>query len=203
MNANNMNIPDPAHWDNTIIIFVILLIVSIIAIIVIYNAIVTSRNTVIRSWSDIVAYQREKLSLISQLKETTNQFMEHEKNLMTNITALRSSITKLDTKVVDTGNLVDIERYTGRFMRRFNMVVENYPLLLSSNIVMKTMNEMTNIENIVAAAITVFNRNVADFNTLLEKFPNNIINSMFFRYKTYAEFRDSNSESEFEYKFRK
>lgn len=197
------NIFNLSSWDNETIVFVIILITSIITVVVIYNTIVSSRNTVIRSWSDIVAYQREKLELIVQLKQLTDQFMEHEKNLMTNITALRSSITKLDSKVVDTGNLIDIEENTGKFMRRFNMVVENYPLLVSSNIVAQTMSEMTNIENTVAAAITIFNRNIADFNTLLEKFPNNLLNFMFFKYRIYDEFRDSNSEAEFEYKFRK
>jgi LemA protein len=185
------------------IIFVISLIISIIILIIVYNAIVTSRNAVIRAWSDIVAYQREKLELIAQLRQLTDQFMEHERNLMTNITSLRSSINKLDNKVVDTKNLADIENYTGRFMRHFNMVVENYPMLLSSNIVMKTMTEMTNIENIIAAAITVFNRNIADFNTLIEMFPNNLLNWLFFKYKVYDEFRDSKSESGFEYKFNK
>jgi LemA protein len=68
---------------------------------------------------------------------------------------------------------------------------------------MKTMTEMTNIENIIAAAITVFNRNIADFNTLIEMFPNNLLNWLFFKYKVYDEFRDSKSESGFEYKFNK
>jgi LemA protein len=103
------------------IIFVISLIISIIILIIVYNAIVTSRNAVIRAWSDIVAYQREKLELIAQLRQLTDQFMEHERNLMTNITSLRSSINKLDNKVVDTKNLADIENYIGRFMRHFNI----------------------------------------------------------------------------------
>lgn len=189
--------------NSIMIIFIISLIISIIILIIVYNAIVTSRNAVIRAWSDIVAYQREKLELIAQLRQLTDQFMEHERNLMTNITSLRSSINKLDNKIVDTKNLADIESYTGRFMRHFNMVVENYPMLLSSNIVMKTMTEMTNIENIIAAAITVFNRNIADFNTLIEMFPNNLLNWLFFKYKVYDEFRDSKSELGFKYKFNK
>ena len=62
------------------------------------------------------------------------------------------------------------------------------------------MREITNQNENVGAAITIFNRNVEHFNNTIQIFPNNLVNSMTLNKKALKPFNDKLQDSNFDYK---
>jgi LemA protein len=182
-----------------------LLVVALLAaliFILINNSIISSKNNVIRSWSDVVTYQRQKTKLLPDLERVTRDYLNFEKQLLSNITELRSALDRVSSSRVDVQTLEDIEAKTQSVFSGFRAVVEAYPDLRSADLIRDLMAEMIELEENIAAAITIFNRNISEFNTGIEIFPNSIVNEMATRLKPYPAFRDSVAEDDIEYKFR-
>ena len=184
------------------IIFLLLLLVIIaIIIIAIYNGIISLKNNVARSWSDIIAYERQKIKLLPDLERISSKYLDHEKSLLISVTSLRSAIAAVSPGSIDTKALSDIEQKTQSVLSGFKAVAEAYPNLQSADVLRDLMAEMIELEENITAAVTIFNRNVADFNTGIEVFPNSIINSLTTRLSPVPIFSDSSAEYNFEYKF--
>jgi LemA protein len=165
-----------------------------------YNNIVKINNLVIRSWADIVAYEREKVNLFPQLLSNLKEYYEHESTVQVEITKLRSHINDLTGKP-NVNKLKTITDLTKSCMGRFNYRREDYPNLTAYHVTKQVLNDITTLEKTIAAAITIFNMNVADFNSYIKQFPNNVVNSLTTGYKRYSRFDDS-SYNNIEYKFR-
>jgi LemA protein len=184
-----------------VFLLVLALFVALIFVLI-NNSIISSKNNVIRSWSDVVTYQRQKTKLLPDLERLTRDYLSFEKRLLSNIAELRSALTRVSPARVDVQALEDIETKTQSVFSGFRAVVEAYPELRSADLMRDLMAEMIELEENIAAAITIFNRNVSEFNTGIEIFPNSIVNDMATHLKPYPAFRDSVAESDIEYKFR-
>jgi len=64
-------------------------------------------------------------------------------------------------------------------MSQFSMQMEAYPDLKSNQNFMQLQNEMSDIENKLAAVRRFFNSSTKELNTAVQKFPSNIIAVMF------------------------
>jgi LemA protein len=64
-------------------------------------------------------------------------------------------------------------------MSQFSMQMEAYPDLKSNQNFMQLQNEMSDIENKLAAVRRFFNSTTRELNTKVQKFPSNIIAGMF------------------------
>lgn len=183
-------------------LLILLLVAGAIFFVAIYNGLISSKNNVIRSWSDVAAYQRQKIKLLPDLEKLTRDYLEYEGSLLRDVTELRASLGRISPTRVDIKALIDIERRTDAVLSRFQAVVEDYPDLQSAGLVRDLMAELIELEENIAAAITIFNRNVADFNSGIEIFPNNVVNALSAKLTVYPAFRDSAAEREIEYQFR-
>jgi LemA protein len=170
--------------------------------ILIYNSIIGRKNSVIRSWSDVVAYQRQKTKLLPDLERLTRDYFEFESKLLKDVSELRSAIARVIPDRIDVAALEEAERITQSVLTGFRAVAENYPELRAADVLRDLMAEMVDVEDNVAAAITIFNRNVAEFNSGIEMFPNSIVNSFSTKLTIYPAFRDSLGEADIEYQFR-
>ena len=178
-----------------------LIIVTIVAVIAIYNDLVGANNRVERAWSDVVAYQRQKTKLIPELEQMVKSYMEYEEALLSEVTRLRTSLSRLSEDHVDAGTLSEVESVTRSLFSRFNAVAEAYPNLASANLMQDLMGRLSRVEENVAAAITIFNRAVEQFNSTKESVPWNLVNATFNKYGRYTPFRDTEGEADIEYKF--
>lgn len=77
---------------------------------------------------------------------------------------------------------------------------EAYPELKATDIYSSLMQEISEQEENVGAAIRIYNSNVQHFNTGIQVFPNNLVNAILTRKKYIKEFFDSKAASAFEYK---
>lgn len=85
-------------------------------------------------------------------------------------------------------------------LKNLNVVVENYPELKADQLYLKMMDEIQQQNENVGAAITIFNRNVEEFNNTIQVFPNNLINTLTLSKKPIRPFSDPILLKNFDYR---
>lgn len=162
-----------------------------------YNGFVNEEEAVDAQSKDVdVAYQRA-FRLVPQLTKLTEQYMQNEREVMENITALRSGLSSAEN-----GTFEQKEAYLGELLTFVALVgnrVENYPELQSSGLFYELMVEITNTENKIAMEKVRYNDYVRSYNAHLRRccFPVLIANSFGFEPKEYIGFTGRENQSEF------
>ncbi len=174
--------------------------VIIIGIIVLYNQIVGNLNRAKRAWSDVITYEKLKQDVIPHLTKLTENFKEFESDFIEKVTALRESISVLDKDGIDVKALANVETKSKAVFSSFKATAENYPELGSTKIVQDLMDEISDKNENVAAAITIYNRSVEHFNNSIEMVPYNVVNSLFARKKQLDNFHQSDTVESYDYK---
>ncbi|HPT15432.1 MAG TPA: LemA family protein [Bacteroidales bacterium] len=163
---------------------VIILVVAgilIIWLISIYNRIIRLRNRRENAFADIDVQLRQRHDLVPQLVETVKGYATHERELLTRITEARTAAmqaTTIDEKIKAETNLAGA-------LQGLKIAVENYPDLKANQNFLQLQEELSDIENKLAAARRFFNAATTEYNTGIETFPANLIASNFgFRRET-------------------
>lgn len=159
----------------------------IVYTIYLYNKLITLRNNRDNSFADIDVQLQQRADLIPQLIETVKWYMNHEKDVLENVTKARTSFLNSNTvdEKVDSGNQLEWA------LKSLFAVSENYPDLKASQNFQQLQSEMSDIENKLAAARRYFNSSTKELNTYVEMFPSNMVAKMFwFNQKEYFEVED-------------
>lgn len=164
------------------------------------NNIIRYLNASQRAWSDVTNFERQKIKTLDHLEQNLSQYTEFEKSTLENITALRQQILNLNTQSTDVAQLQHIEALSQSLMKSLNVVVENYPDLKADQLYNQMMHDIQEQNENVSAAISIFNRNVEEFNNLIQVFPNNLINSISLAKKPIRPFTDHQAQQNFDYR---
>ncbi|MGN7437375.1 MAG: LemA family protein [Alcanivorax sp.] len=158
--------------------WVILAIIGVIVVIFIflYNRLVALRQTRENAFSDIDVQLKQRFNLVPQLVETVKGYASHEKEVFENVTNARAQVGAAKGA---TGERVEAENVLGGALMGLLAVAENYPDLKADQNFQKLMNELSDIENKIAAARRFFNNATAEYNTATEQFPAVLIANMF------------------------
>ena len=156
-------------------IILAIVVVIVIALIAIYNSLVTLRLRVKNAWSQIEVQLQRRFDLIPNLVETVKGYMEHEADVLTRVTDLRSSWA--DAKTVD--EKAKLDNQLSESLKTIMAVAENYPDLKANQNFSELQTELTNTENKISYSRQFYNDTVTRYNTKLEVFPSNVIASMF------------------------
>jgi LemA protein len=148
----------------TILLGVVALLV--ILLIFIYNGLVSKRNRVQDAWAQIDVQLKRRYDLIPNLIETVKGYMKYEKDVLTKITALRSSIVSGSIQDKATAN----NQLSGALKSLF-AVAENYPDLKASDTYKNLQDELENTENKISFVRTSYNDYVLDYNNAIQQFP--------------------------------
>ena len=184
---------------NTVWIVLGIIGILLLTAVYLYNRIISNYNAVVRSWADLIAQERQKNKVLPRLEEITKEYREYEKSLQTNITQLREAINLTSTQVMNNESLSDIEIKTHSLLKGIKVALENYPDLKASEVMCSLMHEISNQQANIAAAISIFNRNVEIFNNDIQTFPANIINDYLNHQQSIIPFTDKQAASGFEY----
>lgn len=132
----------------------------------VYNTFVAYRVRVRNAWYQIDVDLKTRYDLIPQLVETAKAYLKHEKELLERIALLRAEAIAGDAsaKVGVEGGLV-------RGLRRFTVLVENYPELKSQPVMEKLMRELRALEEKIGHGRTVYNEAVTEYNDNVQCFP--------------------------------
>jgi len=156
-------------------IILIVVVVLIFIVIGLYNSLVSLRQRVKNAWSQIDVQLQRRFDLIPNLIETVKGYMEHERDVLTKISELRTSWANAGS--VKEKSALDTE--LSGALKTIMAVSENYPELKANQNFSELSEELRNTENKISFSRQFYNDTVTKFNTKLELFPNNIIAGMF------------------------
>jgi LemA protein len=152
---------------------IILIIAAVIAIwlVSLYNRLVKLRNNRENSFADIDVQLRQRHDLIPQLVDAVKGYMKHESTVLSDVTNARANALKA-TSISDK---ITAENQLSSALRGLQVAVEAYPDLKASQNFMNLQEEISDVENKLAAARRFFNSATKEYNNAVEVFPSNII----------------------------
>ena len=164
---------------NVILIILLVVVIFIVGVVAsgvgAYNSIVGSEETVNKALSNIDTQLQRRADLIPNLVNTVKGYMKHEQDIIDSITEARQNLVNAST-------LEDKDQANKALTDAINqlyIVVENYPDLKANTNFIALQDEIAGSENRVAVARKDYNEAVNNYNTMIKRFPNNLIASMF------------------------
>lgn len=160
----------------TMVLLGILVVIAVIAVsyIGIYNSLVSLDVKADTAWADVETQYQRRYDLIPNLVNTAQGYIEHERELLTEITKLRSQWGEAATQSEKIEASAALESAISRLL----LVVENYPDLKAIEAFRVLMTQLEGTENRIAVARRDYNAAVLSFNTAIRVFPSNIIANM-------------------------
>jgi LemA protein len=158
-----------------------------------YNKMVTADEGVQAAWAQVENVYQRRADLIPSLVATVKGYAQHESETLENVVAARAKATQT---LVDPSDLSEeaIARFNeaqgelSSALGRLLMIQENYPDLKANQNFSELQAQLEGTENRIATERMKFNETARAYNTLIRKFPDNIIASMFgFEKKGYFE----------------
>lgn len=161
------------------LVLIAIVVIILIAVAAIYNSLIGRRNQVHNAESSVDVMLKKRHDLIPNLVETVKQYTNHEKEVLENITALRS---KLVSQSLDKSERNMLERELTKGLQQLSISVENYPDLKANENFLNLQYNLNEIESQISASRRAHNAAVLSYNNGLDKFPSNII-AGFFNFK--------------------
>lgn len=156
-----------------------------------YNKMSVSRENVDTKSSDVDVYLQRRADLIPNLVSTVKGYVQHEEKVISDITTARENLNNAKTM----SEKAEADQELTNAINSLMVVVENYPDLKANTNFINLQDELAGTENRVATARRDYNEAVKSYNTLIVKFPNNILASMFnFDKAEYFEAEDTKTE---------
>lgn len=136
-----------------------------------YNRIVSQDETVSASWAQLENVLQRRYDLIPNLVSTVKGFSDHEKDVLTEVTRLRSQWQEAQTVTQKANAANGLEPALGRLL----VVSEQYPNLKSNENFLQLQDELAGTENRISIERYRYNEALRAFNTSIRSFPNNVI----------------------------
>ena len=166
-----------------------IIVLAIIYLIISYNNLVKKKNMVEEGWSSIDVQLKRRSNLIPNILNSVKGYMSHEKNLLEDITELRSQSEAADN-VIDQGKAES--SLSGSLMNLF-AIAENYPDLKANENFLDLQKQLQEIEHDIQMARRYYNGTVRNNNVLVESFPTNLVaNAFSFNKVDFFEIEDQN-----------
>jgi len=161
--------------STSLIVTLVIVVLLVIFVISLYNRLVQLRNHRENAFADIDVQLKQRYDLIPQLVETVKGYAKHEKETLTKVIELRNqavAATTIDGKIAAENQLSSV-------LAGLKVTLEAYPDLKANQNFLQLQEEMSDIENKLAAVRRFFNSATKEFNNAVQTFPSNIIAGMF------------------------
>ena len=157
---------------------IVILAICFTALYAMYVALIKKKNKVHEAMSGIDVQLNKRYSLIPNILTIAERFMEHEKELFSGITELRTRATSMKTTDATAQEKFKLDNEISAKMSQLLVNVENYPQLKSDQTMVQTMQTYAEVEEHIAAARRFYNSAVNDLNNAVQIFPSSIIAAM-------------------------
>ena len=158
-----------------VLFFLAIVVIFILMVVSLYNRLVKLRNNREQAFADVDVQLKQRHDLIPQLVDSVKGYMGHERGVLTQITEARTNAMKATT----INEKIDAENKLSAALDGLKISVEAYPDLKASQNFMELQNEISDIENKIAAALRFFNSATKELNVATEMFPSNLIATIF------------------------
>lgn len=152
-----------------------------------YNLLIRLRMNVRRQASHVQVHLKKKYDLIPALTGSIREYSEHEKELLTEVTTLRSQWGESKSS----NQQMKTSRRLESALSRLLIVHETYPRIKADRGFNNIQKSMRYIENEVLKERKVYNKRVSQYNQKLEEFPSLIIGRIF-KFEERDFWRDNN-----------
>ncbi len=140
-----------------------------------YNRLVKKKNMVQEGWSGIDVQLKRRSNLIPNLIETVKGYLEHERDVLENVTELRTQ----SLNAGQPGQQGVTEGLLGAALGKLFAVAENYPDLKADQNFRELHESLDDVEEQIQLSRRYYNGAVRDLNILVESFPSNLVANAF------------------------
>jgi LemA protein len=154
---------------------IVVILVALIALVVfgqyvgVRNTLVTKNEAVKAAWSQVDIVLQRRADLIPNLVETVKGYATQEQTVFGDIAKARSALLSAGSPSEKIAANNQLDAAIGRLL----VLVENYPQLKSNENFMRLQDELAGTENRIAVERKRYNDTLQDYNTYIQKFPNN------------------------------
>jgi LemA protein len=156
---------------------VIVIIVLALIAFVVFGQYVSVRNTLVAkneavkaAWSQVDIVLQRRADLIPNLVETVKGYAQQEQTVFGDIAKARSALLSAGNPSDKIAANQQLDGALGRLLA----IVENYPQLKSNENFLRLQDELAGTENRIAVERKRYNDALQEYNTYIQKFPNNI-----------------------------
>ncbi|MBE6233903.1 MAG: LemA family protein [Bacteroidales bacterium] len=161
-----------------------------------YNRMVSSEEGVGAAWAQVENVYQRRADLIPNLVATVKGYAEHESSTLESVIAARARAAQITVSPdnLDEASIAEYGKAQGELtsaLGRLMAVAESYPDLKANSVFSELQAQLEGTENRIATERMKFNEAARTYNTMIRKFPDNILASMFgFERKGYFEAQD-------------
>ena len=148
-------------------IVVAVIVAFVLWIITIYNRLVTLRQRVNQSFADVDVQLKQRHDLIPNLVETVKGYAGHERGTLEAVVQARNTAMAAHGPAQQAA----AENMLSSALRQLFALSEAYPDLKANQNFQQLQNELSDIENKLAAARRFFNNAVQEYNASIQQFP--------------------------------
>ena len=148
-----------------------------------YNAIITAEEDVNTAWSQVENQYQRRADLIPNLVETVKGYAAHESETLEGVIVARAKATQVvvDPTQATAEQIAAFQAAQGELSQalgRLMAISESYPDLKANQNFGALQSQLEGTENRITVARNNFNEMARKFNTLIRRFPTNMIASM-------------------------
>ena len=174
-------------------ILVVLVVILAISFAGTYNRLVTLGQDVDKSWAEVENQYQRRADLVPNLVSTVQGAANFEKETLTAVTEARASVGRATvtpgqapTDPAALAKFQAAQDQLGSALQRLLVVSERYPELRASQNFRDLQAQLEGTENRITVARGRFNDSAQSYNTVLKKFPTNMLAGLFgFKEKPY------------------
>ncbi len=158
-----------------LIVIIAIVVILVVWAVSIYNNLVRMRNNRENAFANIDVQLKQRHDLIPQLVSTVKGYAAHEKSVLENVTAARSAAMGATT----INDKIKAENKLSSALAGLRVSLEAYPDLKANQNFLQLQNEISDVENKLAATRRFFNSATKELNNAVQTFPNNVLAGMF------------------------
>src|ERR1700690_945692 len=143
------------------------IVVVILAAIMIYNSLVALRQRTNQAFADIDVQLKQRHDLIPNLLETVKGYAAHERGTLDDVVKPRSAAMSAQGP----GPVAAAENQLSGALGKLIALSEAYPDLKANANFQQLANELSDLENKIAASRRFFNNAVQEYNTGIQQMP--------------------------------
>lgn len=149
-----------------LIILGLVVVVAVLAI-GIYNNLVKLRQVTKQAFADVDVQLKQRHDLVPNLVATVKGYAAHEAGTLEKVVQARNAAASAH----GVAEQAQAENMLSGALRQLFALSEAYPDLKANTNFLDLQNELSDIENKIAAARRFFNNAVSEFNTAVQQFP--------------------------------
>lgn len=158
--------------------------ISILWIVNSYNRMVTAEEAVATEWANVESQYQRRADLIPNLVATVKGYATHESETLEAVVSARAKATQttLDINNFSRESFEEYQAAQGELnsaLGRLMMITENYPDLKANQNFRDLQEQLEGTENRIQVTRQSYNNIARAYNTMIRRFPNNILSNMF------------------------